>query len=116
MNTINGSSEKEIPEPTPPEPTLNEFYVKESNEVIALRDQPEPPPVDGQVTIVDMSKEQLQNAVVNLMNVQNQLEQTLNEYQARAKRIQAIWSDKNEVKKRYFMLRDNPKAKGVKVV
>lgn len=75
-----------------------------TKEIIDLRQETTPPstkPINdkGDILLNDMTIEQLRNAVNNLMIINK-------DYENRARRIQAIWNDKKQVKIRYIQLRD----------
>lgn len=80
-----------------------------TKEIIDLRveikpEEPKPSPINdkGDILLNDMTIEQLRNAVNNLMIINK-------DYENRARRIQAIWNDKKQVKLRYIQLRDRLK-------
>lgn len=77
---------------------------------------PEAPKLpEGHLLISDMTREQLINCVQNLSQAHQQQKMMIDDFKKRARAIEKIWCDKQAIKKRFFDLRDNPKACEVKI-
>lgn len=136
MNAIQGSSEIPPIEPTA-EPTAepkdtemkdveydefkqyddNVIEMKKANET-PLATNERQPLKEGEMYITDMTVEQLRVALMGAIKQNDEFRMRINGFLGReelAKKIESVWNNKDEIKARYFMLRDNPKAKGVKI-
>lgn len=137
MNAIQGSSDKSIPTneivgdgtgvalPEIKDVEYDEFKQYDDN-VIEMKKVSEtpiatterPPLKEGEMYITDMTIDQLRVALMGAIKQNDEFRMRINGFLGReelAKKIESVWNNKDEIKARYFMLRDNPKAKGVKV-
>lgn len=106
MNTINGSSSE------PKDTEYDEFKQYETTkDIIDNRsDEPvitvEPPAQTEPKRVIDMTLEELQQAVINLMSVNQQQHAIIEEFKIRAEKVHTVWCDKKQLKTRLHQLND----------
>lgn len=96
----------------------NVIEMKSSEAKTPLATTERPPLKEGEMYITDMTIDQLRVALMGAIKQNDEFRMRINGFLGReelAKKIESVWNNKDEIKARYFMLRDNPKAKGVKI-